>query len=418
MTAKLEIQRLFKVYGSRPDEAIRSLADGSTPSEIFKKSGQVVAVADVSFQVRAGEIFTIMGLSGSGKSTLVRCINRIIDPSAGSIHLDGEDVTAMSRAQLRALRRSKVAMVFQGFALLPHKTVHENVEFGLAIRGEPEATRKATADAALERVGLSGWGSRYPDNLSGGMKQRVGLARALASDPDVLLMDEPFSAVDPLIRSELQRELLKLQREIKKTIVFITHDFHEAVRLSDRLAVMRDGRFVQVGSPQDIVLRPFDDYVGTFARDLDRSKILSAGDVAHMRVPLVRGDAPATEALAAMRRKEKGCALVVDAKKAPLGYVFRGDLDGRSDLAGRATLEFRQGTVNAVPCSSPLTSLYPLLDGRFPLAVLDADGNAVGALDASDILKQLIESTRGDAALGDGREPEQASGTTIQARRA
>ena len=415
MTAKLEIQRLFKVYGPRPDDAIRAVESGGTPAEIFKKSGQMVAVADVSFSVRAGEIFTIMGLSGSGKSTLVRCINRLIEPSAGSVRLDGEDVSAMSRQELRALRRGKIAMVFQGFALLPHKTVQENVEFGLMIRGEPEAVRKERAGAALERVGLSGWASRYPDNLSGGMKQRVGLARALASNPDVLLMDEPFSAVDPLIRSELQRELLKLQREIKKTIVFITHDFHEAVRLSDRLAVMRDGKFVQVGSPHEIVLRPVDDYVGTFARDLDRAKILCAGDIAQMRVPLVASGAPAIEALATMRRSGKGCALIVDVQKAPLGYVLRGDLEHRGDLASVTVLEFRRGNVVSVPHSTQLTSIYPLVDGQSPLAVLDADGRVAGALDASDVLKQLTE-TRGETVSAPSSEP--AVPAAIQARRA
>ena len=296
-------------------------------------------------------------------------------------------------------------MVFQGFALLPHKTVQENVEFGLMIRGESDAARKARAGAALERVGLSGWGGRYPDNLSGGMKQRVGLARALASDPDVLLMDEPFSAVDPLIRAELQRELLKLQREIRKTIVFITHDFHEAVRLSDRLAVMRDGKFAQVGSPHDIVLRPVDEYVGTFARDLDRAKILCAGDIAHMRVPVIASGAPVAEALAAMRQQDKGCALVVDAQGAPLGYALRGELETRGDEAGRAILEFRRGNVISAPLSAPLLTLYPLLEGQLPVAVLDARGSAIGAFDASDLLKQLAEAAHPEAAAGSGRGP-------------
>lgn len=215
MAPKLEIDRLSKVYGDHPDQALRLIGEGASPKDVFARTSQVVAVSDVSFAVDEGEIFTIMGLSGSGKSTLVRCINRIIEPSAGRIVIDDEDVLAMSRARLRELRRRKVAMVFQNFALLPHRTVLENVEFGLMIRGEDIAARRRRCDAALAQVGLSEWAARYPDNLSGGMKQRVGLARALASDPDVLLMDEPFSALDPLIRSELQLELLRLQRTIR-----------------------------------------------------------------------------------------------------------------------------------------------------------------------------------------------------------
>lgn len=403
MTTKLKVSHLYKIYGPRPQEALTSIKSGLDGAKVFASTGHVVAVDDVSFSVASGEIFTIMGLSGSGKSTLVRCLNRIIEPTAGSIEIDGENIVEKSRTELRALRRGKVAMVFQGFALLPHKTVLENVEFGLLIRGDAEPVRRKKAREAIERVGLGGWESRYPEALSGGMKQRVGLARALASDPNVLLMDEPFSALDPLIRSELQQELLKLQRDIKKTIIFITHDFQEAVRLSDHLAVMREGKFVQVGTSHDIVLRPVDDYVGTFSRDLDRTRILSAGDVAYMRVPVVSHDSPARTALDEMRRHGKPHILVADASRKPLGYVNRADIEGAGDLNNRTALQFKNGDAITVPRTTNLVGVYALLDGRGPLAVLDEGGAIVGGIDEADVVKQLADVAREERDSADDR---------------
>lgn len=415
MAAKLKVDKLYKIYGPRPAEALTSIKRGIAGAEIFASSGHVVAVDDVSFSVPSGEIFTIMGLSGSGKSTLVRCLNRIIEPTAGTIEVDGEDIIAKSRTELRKLRRHKIAMVFQGFALLPHKTVLENVEFGLLLRGDPESARRAKAREAIARVGLGGWEQRYPDNLSGGMKQRVGLARALASDPNILLMDEPFSALDPLIRSELQQELLKLQRDIRKTIIFITHDFQEAVRLSDKLAVMREGKFVQVGTPHDIVLRPRDDYVATFSRDLDRSRIMSAGDVTHMRVPVMQQDCPARLALEQMRKSEKLHLLLADAKGLPLGYACRADLEGRTDLDGRTARDFTRGEAVCVARSTPLTSLYALLDGRGPVAVLDDGGGIVGGLDGADVVKQLADAARDERAVVEAGSMLRSGGTDAEA---
>jgi glycine betaine/proline transport system ATP-binding protein len=391
---KLEVEALTKVYGSRPEEALRLRREGRSPREILAESGQMIAVSDVSFSVAQGEIFTIMGLSGSGKSTLVRCLNRLIEPTAGAVRIDGADVLAKSKPALRALRRTKIAMVFQNFALLPHKSVQANVEFGLMLRGESAEIRKEKARRALDQVGLSEWGERFPDNLSGGMRQRVGLARALASDPDILLMDEPFSALDPLIRFELQQELLKLQRDIKKTIIFITHDFHEAVRISDRLAVMRDGQFVQIGTPHDIVLRPADDYVGTFARELDRSKMLRAGDLVPMRVPVVPCDASADD----VRRKlvADGCqhAVLVAADRTPLGYVRLADLDG--PLSGQLMSALPRRSVASAPVDAGLDRLYSLFEGVAPIAILDENGRALGAIDASHVVEQLRLGTRSD----------------------
>jgi len=242
--------------------------------EILKRSGCVVAVNDVSFSVGTGEIFVVVGLSGSGKSTLVRCLNRLQPPTAGEVLIDGEDICTASEQRLRAMRLEKITMVFQHFALLPHRSVVENAEYGLKMRGLAPAARRKKAQKILESVGLAPWANRLPGDLSGGMRQRVGLARALALDPEILLMDEPFGALDPLIRQDMQRELLELQRNRGTTIIFITHDLNEALMLGDRIAVMKDGKFSQVGTPAEIVLTPADDYVSAFIRDIDRGRVL------------------------------------------------------------------------------------------------------------------------------------------------
>lgn len=253
--------------------------------EVQSATGQVMAVDGVSFDVPEGSFFVVMGLSGSGKSTLIRCLNRLIEPTDGRVLIDGEDVTALDEGQLRALRRTKIGMVFQHFALLPHKTVRENVEFGLKIRGTAAEERRAAADEALDVVGLARWGDYRPAALSGGMKQRVGLARALASQSEILLMDEPFSALDPLIRRDMQDEMLQLQRRFRKTIVFITHDLHEALHLGDKIAIMKEGRFVQTATPEDIVRAPEDPYVAAFTQDVDRGRVVTAATLMREPVP-------------------------------------------------------------------------------------------------------------------------------------
>lgn len=405
--AKLQIEGLTKIYGDRPEVALRLLADGKTSKDVLAATQQVVAVSNVSFSVEQGEIFTIMGLSGSGKSTLVRCLNRLIEPSAGSVRIDGENLLAGSPAHLRSVRRSKISMVFQNFALLPHKSVAENVEFGLMLRGELATERREKALRSLAQVGLSDWAHRYPDTLSGGMKQRVGLARALASDPDILLMDEPFSALDPLIRSDLQEELLRLQREIRKTIIFITHDFHEAVRLSDRLAVMRDGAFAQVGTAHDIVLRPVDDYVATFARELDRSRMLCAGDLAYKSVPIVDVEMSVEAAHGRLVAQGHVHAVVVDADRTPLGYVSLRDMEAA--LAGGqacAVADVHLEPVLSTAATAPLSGLFGLLGGRAPLVVIDEAGKAQGAVDASDVLQQLyLVAQQGRSDVSDHASP-------------
>ncbi|WP_371636814.1 glycine betaine/L-proline ABC transporter ATP-binding protein [Streptomyces zaomyceticus] len=285
--SRLQADHLYKVFGRRPDEAVRRLAVGDTDREELRAEGTTAAVVDAGFTVEPGQIFVVMGLSGSGKSTLLRMLNGLLEPTAGRVLFDGRDLTALSPRDLRAVRSSKISMVFQHFALFPHRNVLENAGYGLEVQGVPRAERETRAAEALELCGLAGWEKSWPDELSGGMQQRVGLARALATDADLLLMDESFSALDPLIRRDMQDQLLVLQQRLKKTIVFITHDLNEAMRLGDRIAVMRDGRIVQLGTAEDILVRPADDYVASFIQDVDRSRVLTASAV------MAEGAAPA-----------------------------------------------------------------------------------------------------------------------------
>ncbi|MFD3840352.1 glycine betaine/L-proline ABC transporter ATP-binding protein [Streptomyces sp. NPDC058642] len=278
MSASLEAEHLYKVFGRRPSEAVERLRDGADREEL-RADGTTAAVVDASFTVEPGQIFVVMGLSGSGKSTLLRMLNGLLEPTAGHVRFDGQDLTALGDRELRAVRARKISMVFQHFALFPHRSVLENAAYGLSVQGVPRAEREKRATEALALCGLAGWEKSWPDELSGGMQQRVGLARALATDADLLLMDESFSALDPLIRRDMQDQLLELQKTLKKTIVFITHDLNEAMRLGDRIAVMRDGRIVQIGSAEDILVRPADDYVASFTQDVDRSRVLTAGAV-------------------------------------------------------------------------------------------------------------------------------------------
>ncbi|HSI92602.1 MAG TPA: glycine betaine/L-proline ABC transporter ATP-binding protein [Jiangellaceae bacterium] len=277
--AKLTCDNLWKVFGPRPERIVDAPEAELPRDELIAKTGCVAAVRSVSFEVAPGELFVIMGLSGSGKSTLVRCLIRLVEPTAGTVRLDGLDVTAASQAQLRELRRRSVSMVFQHFGLLPNRRVIDNVAYGLEIQGLDRTKRRSRAGEIIDLVGLTGFADSYPDELSGGMKQRVGLARALANDPEVLLLDEPFSALDPLIRRDMQDEICRLQEQTHKTMIFITHDLHEALRLGDRIAIMRDGAVVQVGTAADLLSDPVDDYVRDFTRDVPRELVLTAADI-------------------------------------------------------------------------------------------------------------------------------------------
>ena len=288
MAIKIEVKNLYKVFGENPDRAFKMIDAGKGKEEIFEKTGLSLGVKDASLAIEEGEIFVIMGLSGSGKSTMVRLLNRLIEPTRGEVLIDGEDIAKISEAKLRQVRRSKISMVFQSFALMPHLTVLNNTAFGMELAGVPVEERNAKALDALRQVGLENYANSYPDELSGGMRQRVGLARAMANNPDILLMDEAFSALDPLIRTEMQDELVKLQAQHQRTIVFISHDLDEAMRIGDRIAIMQGGEVVQVGTPEDILNNPANDYVRTFFRGVDISQVFSAKDIARRRGALIR----------------------------------------------------------------------------------------------------------------------------------
>ena len=270
---------VWKIFGANAEQVLDTHDRSKSRDEIQEETGHVVAVKDVDFEVRRGECFVVMGLSGSGKSTLLRTLTRLIEPTGGSITIDGHDVRDLGQRELRDLRRSKVAMVFQHFGLFPHRSVIDNIAYGLEVRGMGKVKRTEKAEEILDLVGLGGWGERFPRELSGGMQQRVGLARAMAMDPEILFFDEPFSALDPLIRREMQDELLDLQAKLQKTMVFITHDFLEAIKMGDHIAIMKDGEIVQIGTPEEIVAAPVDDYVREFTEDVPRYKVLSVGKV-------------------------------------------------------------------------------------------------------------------------------------------
>ncbi|WP_105975709.1 quaternary amine ABC transporter ATP-binding protein [Streptomyces geranii] len=342
MSSRLEAEHLYKVFGRRPQDAVKRLEQGTDRDEL-REDGTTAAVIDASFRVEPGEIFVVMGLSGSGKSTLLRMLNGLLEPTSGHVSFEGENLTALGDRELRAVRANKISMVFQHFALFPHRSVRENAAYGLAVQGVPRAERERRAGEALALCGLAGWEDSWPDELSGGMQQRVGLARALATDADLLLMDESFSALDPLIRRDMQDQLLELQKTLKKTIVFITHDLNEAMRLGDRIAVMRDGRIVQTGTAEDILVRPANDYVASFTRDVDRSRVLTAGavmdpetqgDEADCDCPTATPDSPFTE-LCALSARVPHAVAVLDEDGELVGVVpsrrllgFLGDRQG------------------------------------------------------------------------------------------
>jgi glycine betaine/proline transport system ATP-binding protein len=321
----IEVKDLTKVFGKNNKQAIKLLEQGQSKEAILKETGCTVGVNRASFSVEAGEIFVIMGLSGSGKSTLVRLINRLIEPTMGSILIDGEDLAKMDKASLRNVRREKLSMVFQQFALFPHRTILQNAEYGLEIQNVPKSERTKRATEALELVGLGNYIHQKPSQLSGGMQQRVGLARALANDPKVLLMDEAFSALDPLIRKDMQDQLLDLQATMQKTILFITHDLDEALRLGDRIAIMKDGVIVQIGTPEEILVNPVNTYVERFVEDVDRSKVLTAQNI--MKRPeaiFIEKHGPRV-ALERMRESGISSIFVIDNKRDLIGYVTADD---------------------------------------------------------------------------------------------
>jgi glycine betaine/proline transport system ATP-binding protein len=357
--------------------------------EKLRREGLTAAVIDATFEVAAGEIFVVMGLSGSGKSTLIRTVNGLLEPTAGTISIDGQDVTHLSKAQLREVRRTKVSMVFQHFALLPHRTVGENAAYPLALRGIGKAEREQRAEEALAMVGLGGWGGSLPSQLSGGMRQRVGLARALAAGTDVLLMDEAFSALDPLIRKEMQDQLLELQSELGKTILFITHDLNEAMRLGDRIAMMRDGRIVQVGSAEQILNEPATDYVAQFVADVDRSRVLTAGAVMERPAAVVGAETGPKAAHKVMREHQVPALLVTGRNRRLEGVVWEEDVADAVKTGGDR-LPLRTEDVVRVAADTPLIDLFgDAASTRAPLAVVDDQGRLQGVIPRVTLLSAL-----------------------------
>jgi glycine betaine/proline transport system ATP-binding protein len=407
--------KLYKVFGRRADEAVRLLEQGADRESVRRKLGATPAVIDATFEVDDGEIFVVMGLSGSGKSTLLRMLNGLLEPTSGEVHLDGTRLTGLSAKALRSLRQQKISMVFQHFALLPHRTVGENAAYGLEVQRVPKAEREERARKALDLVGLGGWADHLPTQLSGGMRQRVGLARALAAGTDVLLMDEAFSALDPLIRREMQDQLLELQSRLGKTIVFITHDLNEAMRLGDRIAMMRDGRIVQIGTSEEILHDPANDYVAQFVQDVDRSRVLTASAVMEKPVAVVGARSGPRQALRSMREHQVGAAFVVDRERRLLGVVrdeATADALRRGDESLTGLLDDHD-VVTVSPDTIVADLLTPSAECPVPLAVVDDDNRLLGVVPRATLLAALGNGGNGESRGGEVHTGEHDTGPGV-----
>ncbi|MBJ7689034.1 glycine betaine/L-proline ABC transporter ATP-binding protein [Weissella confusa] len=388
--AKVEIEHLTKIFGKRVKPALQMVQQQASKTEILKKTGATVGVYDANLSIEEGEIFVIMGLSGSGKSTLIRLLNRLIEPTSGSIKIDGEDISTMSKEQLLEVRRKKMSMVFQSFGLFPHRTILENTEYGLEVQGVPKEERRERAEKALDNANLLAFKDQYPNQLSGGMQQRVGLARALANNPEILLMDEAFSALDPLIRRDMQDELLDLQANASQTIIFISHDLNEALRIGDRIAIMKDGQIQQVGTGEEILTAPANDYVRAFIEDVDRSKVLTAERI--MIPPITTNidvDGPAV-ALKKMRTEEVSGLVAVDRRRQFQGFISSEDaLRARRKNIGLRDVMTEMPTVAR---DMLVADIMPLIyDAPTPLAVVD-NGRLLGVIIRGRVLEALSET--------------------------
>ena len=384
----LEAQNLYKVFGRNPQQAVKRLKAGETRADV--QDAGTAAVIDASFTVNRGEIFVIMGLSGSGKSTIIRMLNGLHDATGGTITVAGDEITGTQSSRLRELRRDHVSMVFQHFALLPHRTVAANVAYPLELKGVGKAERLAKAAEILTLVGLDGQGEKLPSELSGGMQQRVGIARALAADTDILLMDEAFSALDPLIRREMQEQLLELQQKLQKTIVFITHDLNEAMFLGDRIAVMRDGRIVQIGTPEDILTDPANSYVEQFVQDVDRARVLTAANVMERPRPVVSENAGPRTALKQMRDAFMSATYVVGRDRKLVGIVTDRDVVKLIRRGESRITSVLKPAAQVVDEDEILMNLFiPAVESPLPLAVADAEGRLVGVIPRITLLAAL-----------------------------
>lgn len=391
MAFKLEVKELYKIFGPNPSKIIPLLKNGQGKKDILKKTGNGVGVNNASFQVESGEIFVVMGLSGSGKSTLIRCLNLLIRPTAGQVLIDGENIVKCGRDRLMQIRRKKIAMVFQNFALLPHRTIENNVAFGLELQGVSVEERLKKSREAIELVGLKGYENSFPAELSGGMQQRVGLARALATDPDILLMDEAFSALDPLIRKEMQDELLSLQSRMHKTIIFITHDLDEALKLGNRIAIMKDGEIVQIGTSEEILTNPADDYVREFVQDVNRVKVVTASTIMKRPDPVAFAKDGLRMAVRKMREASISSIFVLDNEDRVKGLLT---IDHAIELlqAGRTDMDsiLKKDIVRVKPDAS-IEELLPLvIDSKYPLVVDDEEERMLGFIVKVSVLSGII----------------------------
>lgn len=391
MTNKVEIKHLTKIFGKRPKAALKMVKQNKSKNEIVEKTGSTVGVYDINMTIEEGEIFVIMGLSGSGKSTLIRLLNRLIEPTDGQLFIDGQEITKFNKNQMLDIRRKKMSMVFQNFGLFPHRTLLENTEYGLEVQGVDKAERRQRAEKALDNAKLLSFKDQYPAQLSGGMQQRVGLARALTNDPDILLMDEAFSALDPLVRGEMQEELLELQANVRKTIIFITHDLNEALHIGDHIAIMKDGQLQQVGTGEEILTNPANDYVRTFIGGVDRTKVLTAESI---MIPALTTnltvDGP-TVALRKMSDEEVSGLVAVNRNRELLGYLS-------SDAAVTARRD--KTPLTEVVSDMPTVSLDTLIvdimpiiyDAQTPVAVVDDSNRVKGVIIRGGVLEALADT--------------------------
>ena len=388
-SAKIVCNNIWKVFGPNPQHTLKNLDHSLSRAQVQEQTGHVIGVKDMSFTVEQGETFVVMGLSGSGKSTLVRCLSRLIEPTAGEVLIDGEDVIKMNSAQLTDLRRHKMSMVFQHFGLFPHRRVIDNIAFGLEIRGMDKAERIAKSMEVLDMVGLNGWDQHFPRELSGGMQQRVGLARAMAVDPEVLIFDEPFSALDPLIRREMQDELLRLQKLVKKTMVFITHDFLEAIKMGDHIAIMKDGETSQIGTPEQIVASPADDYVREFTEDVPRYKVLSAGTVMRDVECLLENDCSLESARDRLNNAPGRTGFVLENNGQCAGSLTIADIktaNGNSNTAGM----IMNRNVERIQSATKLDALIDLASSQdYSIPVVDENQKLIGEIDRTIILQAM-----------------------------
>ena len=396
-TPLISIRNLYKIFGKNEKKVLEEVKAGKTKEAILAETGHTVGLADINLDIYPGEIFVIMGLSGSGKSTLIRHFNRLIDPTAGEIVISGEDVMKLNNKDLQHFRRSKMSMVFQRFGLMPHRTVIQNIAYGLQVQGVPKKDRESKAEEWLNTVGLGGYSNQYPGQLSGGQQQRVGLARALCTDAEILLMDEAFSALDPLIRSEMQDQLIELQDKLQKTIVFITHDLDEALRIGDKIAILRDGLLIQQGAPVDILLNPADDYVEAFVKDVNRARALTVETVMQPQICRISSE-NIGQAVAQMRKSKQDYGYVMSKKGGYQGMITQETLEGvHKGNYENAITDALLEDVPSIQSDALLESVIPdMLDNEHPLAVLNEEGEVEGYL-SRETLSGILSDQTNDA---------------------